>query len=55
VGVLTVQIVFACFPVAVLTDGGALLRHVEEDVRGSSEILLAMSIVTFTPFVLLIN
>ena len=54
-GVLTVQIVFACFPVAVLTDGGALLRSVEEDIGRSSEVLLSMGIVAFTPFVFLIN
>ena len=54
-GVLAVQVVLTRFPVAVLTDGRAFLRHVEENVRGSSEILLAMGVIAFTPFVLLIN
>ena len=52
---MTVEIIFACLPVAIFTDRRALLRHVEEEVRRSSEILLAMSVVTFRPFVFLIN
>jgi hypothetical protein len=55
VGVLAVQVVFAVLPVAVLTDVGALLRSVEEEVRRSSEVLLSMGVVAFTPFVFLIN
>jgi hypothetical protein len=55
VGVLTVQIVLTCLPVTIFADGWAFLRHVEEDVRRSSEILLAMSIVAFAPFMFLIN
>lgn len=54
VGVLAVQFVLALLPRAIIIDVRAALRVIEEGVRGPSEVLLSMSVVTFTPFVLLV-
>jgi len=52
---LALEVVFALLPAAVVIDLGTALRVVEIIIRRSTEVLLSMCVVAFTPLVLLID
>jgi hypothetical protein len=54
-GVLTFQIFFARFPAAIVIDVRTPFRVIKIAKRRSSEVLLSMSVIAVTPFVLLVN
>ncbi len=52
---MALEVVFALLPAAVVIDLGTALRVVEIIIRRSTEVLLSMCVVAFTPLVLLID
>lgn len=52
---MALEVVFALLPAAVVIDLGTALRVVEIVIRRSTEVLLSMCVVAFTPLVLLID
>jgi hypothetical protein len=52
---LALEVVFALLPAAVVIDLGTALRVVKIIIRRSTEVLLSMCVVAFTPLVLLID
>ena len=55
VGILALQKIRALIPVAIISDIWALFQIVKVEVWWSPKILLPMSIVAFTPFVLFVD
>jgi len=55
VRVLAVKIVFTILPTTIFIDCWALFRQVKIEVNWSTEILLPVSIVAFTPLMFLVN
>lgn len=52
---MALEVVFALLPAAVVIDLGTALRVVKIIIRRSTEVLLSMCVVAFTPLVLLID
>lgn len=52
---MALEVVFALLPAAIVIDLGTALRVVEIIIRRSTEVLLSMCVVAFTPLVLLID
>lgn len=53
--ILAIQVIRALIPTSIITYVWAFLQVMEEEMRWSSEVLLAMRIVALTPFMLFID